>query len=228
MHSLKGICAIAGVPPAEQLAHAVEDLLRGLTKREIDYSASMLDLLHAAVERLIKIIAAHRKGRPLPDVAALLPRLAAYLPAVVTPSAAALPPPPPPPSASPPSAPDPVAAAPARGLKIWRVIFIPSAELDQRGVKINTVRERLARLGEIIQRATPSVQPSADSGSSSCSAPPAKVGDLAVWQQDGVTFEPVGGSAPVPAPALAPPHHERTGQHPAGRPRRTRPTPRWV
>jgi len=97
VHSLKGICAIAGVPPAEVLAQAVEDLLRGLTKKEIDYSAPMLDLLHAAAERLNKIIDAHRTGRALPDVAALLPRLAAYLLAVTAPGPGALPPPPPPP-----------------------------------------------------------------------------------------------------------------------------------
>ena len=46
-HSLKGISAIVGLRPAEELAHAMEDLLRALTKGEARLDDSMVDGLLA-------------------------------------------------------------------------------------------------------------------------------------------------------------------------------------
>lgn len=199
MHSLKGICAIAGVRPAEDLAHGLEDLLRLLTKGELAVSALIVDRLLAAMEQLARIIAAHRAQRALPGIDADLQAIRALMPAKSpTPVSAAPVAPTPVPEAG---ESDPVAAARRRGLGIWRVVFSPSPELDKRGVRVNVIRERLSQVGEIVS-AAPAVQPGGLRFVFvfAASREPA---DLAAWEQDGVTFELVGAPS-VPAPAVAP------------------------
>ncbi len=195
MHSLKGNCAIAGVQPGEELAHAVEDLLRAITTRQIVFFVALPDLLLVATERLNKIIVAHRQNKPLPSIGDLLSQLAQPLPQAS--SAPAAPPRPIEPAAK--VASDPVAAARTRGLKIWRIIFVPSPALDQRGVGIESVRQRLAQIGEILS-ATPFVQPGGLRfvfmlGARTISA------DLSEWEKDGITFEALEAPSASPAPA---------------------------
>src|SRR5215216_2464854 len=54
LHTLKGICAIAGVRAAEELAHAMEDLLRGVTKGTVELTLEKLDLLGSAMQRFVQ------------------------------------------------------------------------------------------------------------------------------------------------------------------------------
>ena len=195
MHSLKGICAIAGVRPAEELAHVIEDLLRALTRNELALTAPVADSMLAATEQLGKTIRVHRQKKPLPVAAEAVRALRAHLPQRAAPAIVLSP-------AGPVAAAatdvDPVAQARRRGLGIWRVVFSPSAALDQRGVRVNLIRERLGQVGEILS-AAPSVQPGGLRFVFIFGAP-REPEDLAAWEADGVTFEQVG-APPLPVPA---------------------------
>lgn len=78
---------------------------------------------------------------------------------------------------------------------LWQARFAPSAERDARGVNVNTVRARLAGLGEIV-KAEPSVLPGGGFVfifTLRLAQPPS---DAAGWSADGVTWEPAGGPEP--------------------------------
>ncbi len=192
MHSLKGICAIAGVRPAENLAHGLEDLLRALTRDEVAVSAIVVDQLLAGIEQLARTLAAFRAKQPLPDPSTTLAAVRELLPTRMVAAAA--------PAAE--NAPvaaesDAVGQARRRGLGIWRVVFSPSPSLDQRGVRVNVIRERLEAAGEILS-AAPAVQPGGLRFVFVFAAPRAP-DRLPDWERDGVTFERVGPSPSLPA-----------------------------
>lgn len=199
VHSLKGIAAIAGVRPAELLAHGMEDLLRGLSEREVSLNIERLDVLLDATQRLEEIIRAHQAGKPAPDHEAALKTLRSAgrgkgkggkktRETATTASSSA--------SSAVAEAKsgaveaDPLAEAQARGLTLWRCTFAPTAALDQRGVNVNQVRERLGQIGEIL-KAMPSVQPNASIVFVFTVGLRDGPGDLAAWEADGVRFEPI-------------------------------------
>jgi two-component system chemotaxis sensor kinase CheA len=171
--------------------------LRALTRKEISITDGLLDDILAATGQLAKIVGAHRQGKRLPNPGAALRSLRVHLPQRPAGPRGSRPP------AVPAKAPevDPVAAARRRGLTIWRVIFSPSADLDQRGVRVNEIRDRLGKVGEILS-AAPSVQPGGLRFVFVFGMVNEPV-DLPAWERDGVTFEPVAG--PPPAAEEPPP-----------------------
>jgi len=155
-HSLKGISAIVGLRPAEELAHAMEDVFRAFSKRDLAVTPPVVDHLLTAAQQLEKIVVAHRLSKEMPETRETLLALAQHLPAKASPSAL--------PSASSigstvPDTPaaDPVATAHEQGRLLHAVEFSPAAALDQRGINVNVIRQRLTALGEIL-RATPVVR----------------------------------------------------------------------
>ncbi|QYM80642.1 chemotaxis protein CheA [Horticoccus luteus] len=200
-HSFKGISAMVGLHHAEQLAHAAEGFLRQLTHGERSVDSAGVERLVGVTQRLEQMVAAHRLHQPPPAAADLLGQLAAVAasPAPARKSSSAAP-------AAPASvAPPPIEAAAlaARGLQPWHVTFVPSRELDGRGININSVRARLAAAGEIAS-ATPRVRPEGGIAFDflvGLRQPPA---DLATWSNDGLTLHVVDLPAapahpPVPA-----------------------------
>lgn len=152
LHTLKGISAIAGLRFGEQVAHAMEDLLRLLKKGQVELSPQMVDVLLVAAQRLGLIGAAHRLKKSLPEIDDVLGQLHQFLPGQKPSSASTQ-------ATEPVDKPagDPLAAARERGLHLYTVRFAPSNKLDKRGVNVGSVRERLKAIGEIIS-ATPSVK----------------------------------------------------------------------
>ena len=69
VHSLKGLAAIVGLRPAERLAHGMEDILRGLSQRKIEFSPAAMDVLLMAMQRFEQVIAAHRSAAESPEIA---------------------------------------------------------------------------------------------------------------------------------------------------------------
>jgi two-component system chemotaxis sensor kinase CheA len=147
-HSFKGNSSIVGLRSAEELAHGMEDLLRAISKNQVSVSENLVDGLLAGVQRLEKIVVGQRLEKPLPKTGDLLARFRKFIPeqeaagaapaAIVTDDIPASP------------AEDPVAIARAKGLKIFTATFSPSASLDQRGVNVTAVRQRLSAIGEIL------------------------------------------------------------------------------
>lgn len=186
-HSLKGICAIVGLRAAESLAHAAEGVLRVASRREAALDLSTAELLGRSVHRLEQIVAAHRLNQALPDSADLVAALDRLQgPATPTPTPAATVSDGAPDESVPPDG-EPESAAAAG--TVWRATFAPSAELDHRGVNINTVRSRLADLGRILS-AVPVIKPGGSMAFNFTVALRHPPPDLAGWQASGVVFAP--------------------------------------
>jgi two-component system chemotaxis sensor kinase CheA len=149
-HSIKGNAAIVGLRTAENLSHSAEDFLRGLTRNDVTLSAAALELLMSVTQRLEQIIAAHRAGNPaLPESEQLMKQLrrAKGSPESDAPAELAASKPAP---VLQPDLKNQIDEARAQGLTIWQFTFTPAAALDQRGININSVRSRIAALGDIL------------------------------------------------------------------------------
>ena len=198
-HSIKGNSAIIGLRVAEELAHRMEDLLRAVSKHQVAITDEVIDGLLLGTQRLEKIVVAHRLKKKLPEIADLLARFQSSLPATTATRI--------PPIESSPSAPslpvgapatDPVAAARSKGLIIYQASFAPSPELDQRGVNVSSVRQRLGGIGEILS-ATPHVRGKGSIVFEFMVGLKEVPADLGFWSSDGIQFKPA-----APAVAAAP------------------------
>src|SRR5688572_4337038 len=135
-HSIKGISGMVELREAEMLAHEMESYLRALRQRDTEISQAGVDALMAGVSALEAVLSARREKRPSPAVGTVMRQISAVVPEVIAPEGAAS-------SSLPP-------VTPAR----WLVTFVPSAELNARGVNVDNVRARLRERGTIAH-ATP-------------------------------------------------------------------------
>jgi two-component system chemotaxis sensor kinase CheA len=211
-HSLKGLAGMVGVADVERLAHQMESYLRALRQQHIVLSAEALEALIDGTRMLERLLGALRSDGPAPDIALVLGRLAAITPPEPDEPAAA-------PSSQPNGAAAPeelnaeeraaLAAARERGARAWRFVFAPNAELAERGVNVNLVRERLQSIGEVI-RATPRVTQQSGIAFEFLVASSADEQLFAAWAPDGISYAPAdppatarNGAAPLP---VAPSH----------------------
>jgi two-component system chemotaxis sensor kinase CheA len=151
-HSFKGISAIAGLEPAEALAHATEDLLRLFRSGQGEADQRRLNLLGSATQKLEQMVAAFRTHKPLPDHRPLLAELNTECPREPVAEAGA-----PPIQEEHEVPPDPVHRAHLRGLGVWKYTFCPSQALSLQKININAIRAQLAQAGEIL-KSTPVVK----------------------------------------------------------------------
>ena len=182
-HSFKGISAIVGLRVAEELAHATEEYLREVTRGSVVLSAQGVELLMLATQRLEQIASAFRSQQPFPATGALVDDLrnasGKARPATEADREAAAP------SSS---APASIDEARAHGLVLWKFTFIPSKQLDERGVNINAVRARLTDRGHIIE-ATPRVRGEGSVAFEFVVGMKETPTDIALWEADGITAE---------------------------------------
>lgn len=175
-HSIKGNCAIVGLRPGEELAHAAEDLLRRLVRDRAAVSRPCTTAIFRAAAQLEQTIAAHRHGMSLPPAGDLVASLRALASEAGVPR---------------------VEPAPASARARWRVTFTPSASLNERGVNVNAIRTRLAAHGQIVS-AEPRVRDAAVAFVFVVEADKFP-GDAAAWSADGCFVEPFA-SVPAGAP----------------------------
>jgi two-component system chemotaxis sensor kinase CheA len=151
-HSIKGLSAMVGVREAELLAHELESYLGAMRKGAVRLTPEGLEALIAAVNVLELIVRARRNQSAPPEIEHLLTRFKAL-------SA----------NASAPAAPIPgevpvhddlgpekrrvLEQALAEGASPLWFTFMPSAALAERGVNVNTIRERLDGVGRLIDAA---------------------------------------------------------------------------
>jgi two-component system, chemotaxis family, sensor kinase CheA len=178
-HSFKGISAIVGLRVAEELAHVTEEYLREVMRGSLILSANGVELLMLATQRLEQIASAFRNGQPFPATEALVEDLrnasGKAKPELEEDSAAGSP------SGS-------VEDARARGLVLWKFTFVPSKQLDQRGVNLNSVRTRLTKSGEML-RATPRVQGEGKVAFEFIVGMKETPTEIAQWEADGISAE---------------------------------------
>ena len=134
---------------------------------------------------LEQVIGVRRSGGTFPDGAIVAARIATLLNA---PAAAA------PSDASNPSH----GAAPHGAATRWRCTFVPSAELVGRGIRVDTVRERLASSGQILD-AVPRVTANGSIAFDFVLAAELDADVAASWAADGIEVERVEAEAASPA-----------------------------
>jgi two-component system chemotaxis sensor kinase CheA len=143
-HTLKGISAMAGVAAAETLSHHMESYLRLLRDGETVVSREGVLALLRSTQKLEKIVAAKRDGVEAPDFSSevtgletlIVEQAAAFDSAITQGSAPA----------------DEVATRQS----CYLFTFVSAPSLADRNINVNTVRERLAKIGTLV-KSTPRV-----------------------------------------------------------------------
>jgi two-component system chemotaxis sensor kinase CheA len=173
-HSLKGLSAMVELREAERLAHEVESFLRAIRDHGIVLTISGFESLVDCSSAMEQVIAARRAGTAMPEITQQLARVAAACAAggaasgqkAGTPHEAA-------------------STAPSGGRRVWKVTFTPSLDLVARGIKVDTIRGRLAEVGRI-QSVTPRVM-SGGGISFEFQVVAAHDRDFLAWRDDGAT-----------------------------------------
>lgn len=182
-HSLKGISAMVELREAEMLAHQMESCLRAIRDGELPLTAENFETLVNGTHLLEEVILARQREAPLPAVGGFLAQLETL--ARSRPSAHRS-------ARSEEGGPRPRASGEAPR---WRVTFTPSAQLVERGIKVDSIRARLLAVGDVLK-----VEPRVlgDSGISFVFEVRTRdEAQLAAWRDDGVAYEAI----PEPAPA---------------------------
>ena len=213
-HSFKGISGMVGLGPAEALAHATEDFLRLMRERKAQVTGRGLEVLTLAAHKLEQVVAAYHSHKPLPGYESLLADLREQCEQASNSDSAA--------PASRESRGDTelltrIEEAKARGLLLWKYTFSPTRELDAAGTNVNSVREQLLKLGEIL-KAVPQVKGKGEIAFEFLIAAREAPSDLQAWEAKGVVIqlvEPENPASPARAhaaeetehsPFLAPSH----------------------
>jgi two-component system chemotaxis sensor kinase CheA len=182
-HSLKGISGMVELRAAEQLAHHLEDYLRVLRAGEAEPTRDGLDALFAGTQTLEQVIAARRAEMPLPPIDAIGSRIAQLIATDAAPGVAQ----------------PPLADAASRaglGARRWHISFTPSQELMARGIRVDTIRQRLAGAGEILN-AAPRVTAEGAIAFDFVFTGGVDAATIAAWQGDGVQIEPAEGTGGI-------------------------------
>jgi two-component system, chemotaxis family, sensor kinase CheA len=199
VHSFKGISAMVGLREAEELAHRAEGLLRLFSRGEATLTAAHLEVLGRISQRLEQTVTAHRLHQPLPNPVDLIAQLATF---DVRPNDTAAGPTTPATSAADeddhrPAQPTLAPGEPALPSQtMWRASFAPSSELDHRGVNINTVRSRLAAMGQIIS-AAPLIRSGGRMSFEFTLSLREVPANLDAWESDGIVLRPATTAQPA-------------------------------
>ena len=179
-HSLKGISGMVEVRAAEELAHRLEDYLRALRAGDVGLTREGLDALFDGMQTLEQVIAARRAGAPTPPIDAIGARIAGIVPSGAAPGRA-----PREPALSMPEMTD---------LAQWRITFMPTRELVERGVRVDSIRQRLSAAGRIVS-AMPRVTGDGAIAFDFVFAGPIDEPVANAWRDDGMTIERVDASS---------------------------------
>ena len=214
LHTVKGLSAMVGVDPVVTIAHRVESLLRVADRRGGALTLPAIDVLLQAVRAIEQRVREVSRGREAAAPAAdLLQRLDALEPAAAASGAA------PEAALELPAAllsklaPFELAAlrgARAAGKRAMRASFSPSPGRAERGLNINTVRERVAAVAELVKVVPLSVAASADApgGLTFVLLLVTEAEEAAIAQAVGVDrseVQVIDGTPLAPAPGAPPP-----------------------
>lgn len=146
-HTLKGNCGIVGIDAAEGVAHALEALIRAVDRGQLALSDALLDSMFLGVEQLWEFLTAHRNRTALPDLGLLMAawqRFGSSHPSAddsrdpTTLGGGLLPPR------------DTNASFASDDDAVWICTFAPSSALQAQGIGIESVKARLAEMGEVL------------------------------------------------------------------------------
>jgi two-component system, chemotaxis family, sensor kinase CheA len=145
-HTIKALAAMLEFEPLVELSHRLESILRALEKRTLPFNQTVVDGLVDGARALSSLVDDVRAERELPFPAPLLQQLDSLAKLAASPS-------PPEPSEDALTAYErnQIDSALASGNNVYEVRFTPTAETVQRGVSINSVREEMERLGQVVR-----------------------------------------------------------------------------
>ena len=201
-HSIKGLSAMVGVREAELLAHEMESYLSALRKGAVRLTADGLNLLIVAVNVLEQIITARRQHVPPPEILELLSRfggLASNRAAGKGTASSEL-------SAAEghlsPEKHRLLEAAVATGDQPLWFRFVPSPSLAERGINVNSIRQRLEEHGRLVE-AAPMLAENGQIAFAFLIICESVKPEFASWIEDGLTFVPHDSKAPAPSAEIA-------------------------
>ncbi|HWA77166.1 MAG TPA: chemotaxis protein CheW [Polyangiaceae bacterium] len=155
LHTLKGLSAMVGVEPVVAIAHRMESFLRQFERAGGLLSASAVDTLLTGVRAIEQRVATLGVGKtpapPPEELLASLDSLALVTPTKIQPAASDL-------ELEPalleklaPFEVEQLLNAPLTGQRAIRAEFYPSAGRTAEGLSINSVRERVGKVAEIVR-----------------------------------------------------------------------------
>ena len=189
-HTIKGISAMANVAAAETLAHWMENYLRLLRDGQAGFTEEGLNALIESTKKLEEIVAARRTGGEIPSIDAEIKLLESFAAEEkdegnISPADAA------------------EKQKTETGGALYLFTFSSAPELAERNINVNSVRERLQKIGTI-QKSTPSVKEAGKIAFEFTVETDADEKVFRDWQTDGITFEkiePAGAETIKDAPA---------------------------
>lgn len=184
-HTIKGVSGMVGLSAAEELAHQMESYLRDLRQGEVALSLKGIEALISGLAMLEQVINARRSGNPLPRIDRIIAQLEAAALRQSTKREAS----------QPDKEPDSSAVLPVETAGVrdslsrtWRVEFVPSPELAERDVNVNSVRQRLMSIGEVLS-VTPQVKEKGEIAFHFLIVTSAPESVFLAWQQDNLKFD---------------------------------------
>ena len=194
LHTLKGLSGMVGLLSAEEVAHALEDVVRAGLVPGDSIAPGTLDLLFAGVTLLDRCVQSKRGYNPEPNYGEFI-RRAEALAAGTTPSSPIVVS-----TGAPPSRDD---DGDGHGESLYRFEFTPSPEHAARGVGVELIRQRLQRIGAIV-RTTPRARPGGAVTFEFVVRMPQGERPPEEWLSDGLQWETQRPSAAIiPRPAAA-------------------------
>lgn len=180
LHTLKGLSGMVGLLPAEEIAHALEDVVRASVAPRTPMTGGIVDCLFSGVGLLDRVIQAKRAGGIPPDNGEFLERARRESgtpePSRATPWATAV------------ISPDSPQARPDSDAERYRFEFTPSADQAARGVGVEAIRQRLQALGAVV-RTSPRARGDGSVSFEFVVAVSPGVRPPPEWRADGLTWE---------------------------------------
>src|SRR5688572_4607235 len=179
-HTIKGISGMVGLGAVEQLAHTIEEMLRSLRQAGLTFSVGRLDGLIVGVGLIERVLAAHRAGEPIPPIDPVVEQLHHL-------------------STSGVEGPSVAVQTDITGrsaflektahVRRWTVAFTPTPTLSEKGINVNSVRERLKEIGQIL-KAIPQVKGQGEISFEFLVETEVNLAAMEEWQLDGVVVLP--------------------------------------
>jgi two-component system chemotaxis sensor kinase CheA len=177
-HTLKGLLGTVNLKTAEQLAHQMETYLRAVQNAKL--STEGVKALISAAQMLENSLVAYKEKTELPDITEISAQILSVTPEIEDKEKI---------EEKPEKPEKPEKAEPVNTIeKIWHFRFIPSSELAESGINVNTIRSRLEDIGELLE-ATPCTTDTGGLGFDFIVKTTASESEFKNWQNDGLTYK---------------------------------------
>lgn len=197
-HSIKGLSGMVGLKEAEQLSHEMESYLRLLREQKVTLTTSGIDALINGTTMLEQVITAYHTQGDLPDISSILVQLTNILSedstepketenttetatSTVVNQIASL------------TLKDQeqteLQLALEQSETAWQFEFIPGQEKAEKGINVNTIRERLQAIGKLIH-ASPMLRENGGVSFNFLVTTKDAENSFAGWDVDGLTYKP--------------------------------------